>query len=83
MTRNEALELHAKFLELRREVIQALPKAIMLPHPYYEEREPVEYKLDVSEIDLANLTARYVAYMGCGDYDYHYATIDLSSIFSE
>lgn len=78
MIAQEALVLHAQFLELKRLVEQKVPKVITLPHPW---RDGKTMTYELTSITLEDLQAHYRAYIGCGDYEYTSEHIDLSTLF--
>jgi hypothetical protein len=78
MTAQEALDLHAKFLELKKLVEAKVPKEITLPHPWHDNSTMV-YQL--TGITLEDLEAHYRAYIGCGDYEYTTEHINLTTLF--
>ena len=78
MNAQEALDLHARFLELKKLVEQKTPKEITLPHPWHDG-DTMTYQL--RHIVLEELEAHYRSYIGCGDYEYTSVPIDLSTLF--
>jgi hypothetical protein len=78
MTAQEALTLHAKFLELKKLVEQKVPEEITLPHPWHDD---MTMTYDLTGITLEDLQAHYRSYIGCGDYEYTSEHINLSTLF--
>ena len=78
MNTQDALELHARFLELKKLVEQKVPQTIILPHPWHDD-STLQYNL--THVVLEDLSAHYRSYVGCGEYVYTDDHIDLSTLF--
>lgn len=80
MNAQEAIALHAKFLELKKLVAEKVPKEITRPHPWHDD---ATMTYDLNGINLEELTAHYRSYIGCGDFEYTTDHINLSTLFGE
>lgn len=78
MNAQEALALHAQFLELKKLVEAKVPKSVTFPHPWHDD-STMAYQL--THVVLEDLEAHYRSYIGCGDYEYTTQHIDLSTLF--
>ena len=78
MNTQEALSLHAQFLELKKLVEQKVPKTVTHPHPWHDD---MTMTYELTDVNLEDLSAHYRAYIGCGDYEYTTEHINLETLF--
>ena len=78
MNAQEALSLHAQFLELKKLVEEKIPKTVTLQHPLHDD---MTMTFELTGVNLEELTAHYRAYIGCGDYEYTTEHINLETLF--
>lgn len=80
MNTQEALDLHARFLDLKALVEQKVPKEKTFPHPWKDD-QTMTYEL--THVVLEDLQAHYRSYIGCGDYEYTTDYINIADLLKD
>lgn len=80
MTSVEAIDIHARFVELAAEVQKRMPKTVMRSDWRGRDDEKQD-EYEFYELHLEELRATYRMYIGCGDYEYTSESINLTELF--